>query len=542
MQTTTHESSGDLHAETSLADDLRIVIEVFATRWRQIALVVLAFVLIGIAYVWASAPIYTATSEIFIDPRERSTVNQGAIPTGMGSSSLGADISLLESQISIIGSRGVLNELIKREGLDTDPEFISTGSGPVAALRQTARALLYGPNASNFADASPAERALKKLGESIEITRVEQTYVLRIAVSTQSAQKSARIANALAELYLSETQNAVDTSAQETVSSIEARLAELRNASETSQQAVEDYRQNHGLISAQGSLVDERRLTELSAQAVSASVATEAARVTLESLKAGGVASATSDTLRDLRVSLDQALSTENALASTLGARHPRLAEARESRLSLERALEAEFERVIARAQSSYETAQENEASLKALLDQSTSALSLSNTASVKLRELEQIANQDRGLYDAFATKAKQLREQIALPTTTARIIAFAEPPVSPSEPRIFIVLGIAGFLGMVAGFGWAWLMYLIGRPGPVRPKLTFEVPRIFKPGPDAAAEPTPPAPAPRHKQVRLRTATNGVANRNAVRDEILSRQRERLSLLPEDGDRMAAE
>lgn len=469
------EYAGDRRIEPSLADDLRALVQVFSSRWRLIVLIMATFLVLGLGFIWISTPAYTSSVDVFIDPRERSLVDPGTVPTGMGSSSQGADITLLESQITILKSRLVLGALVERERLDADPEFTAEASGPVAVLKSVAKGVLYGPNANSFSSQTPFERALSKLQDGVAVKRLEQTYVLNIAVTTEDPEKSARIANSLATIYLAEGQNASDQSTRETAQSLEARLAELRKASETSQRAVEDYRKQHGLMDTQGVLVDERQLTELSAKVTAASVATESARVTLDNLRRDGAVAATSDLATDLRSQLDQARSEESSLAGTLGPLHPLLVQAIEKRASLERALRAELDRVITRAESDYDKAKQTEDSLEALLAQSSNVLAQSNAASVKLKELQQTADQDRSLYDSFATKAKQMREQISLPTTTARVISIAEPAANPSAPKVPIVLAISLFFGVVIGFGVAWIVHIFA-PTPKARRQTISL------------------------------------------------------------------
>lgn len=456
--------------DPTFADDLRTFVGAFTSRWRLIALVMAIALGLGVAYLWTAKPGYTSSVDIFIDPRERKMVDLDVAPTGMGSSSQGADTALVESQVAILRSRSVLSTLIRREGLESDGEFGGAASeGLVAALRQGAKALVYGPNAGSYGQMSPLDLALDKLDKAVRIKRVGQTYVLNVSVTTGAPDRSAKLANALAGIYLAEGQQAGDDSALETARSLEARLEELRRTSEASQRAVEDYRKEQGLIGAQGALVDERQLAELTAQVVSASIATKSARAALEEVRRGGADPSSSilssDIATQLRLQLDQALSEEKIAAATYGDRHPRLVRARENRQSLQRALQAELSRVSERAASDFQKASETEASLKALLDQYEARLAGSNAASVRLRELEEAAARDRALHDSFATRARQAREQISLPTTTARIISVAEPASRPSEPRVAIVLAVALFLGGVAGFGLAWLMHLLAGP-----------------------------------------------------------------------------
>lgn len=472
--------------DATLAGDLRAVADAFVSRWRLIMFSVIAFVALGLVYIWLATPAYTSSVDIFIDPRERGLTDSDITPTGMGSSSQGADSALVDSQVSILNSRSVFTTLIERENLETDPQF---GGAKPNELRELIlylpKMLVYGPNAEIYAQMSPFDRALDRLRRAVEIKRVGQTYVLNVSVTTPSAQQSARIANTLAEIYLAEGQQAGDASALESAQSMEARLAELQRQSAASQRAVEDYRREQGLIGSQGALTDERQLSDLTSQLVSASVATKTARAALDEVRRDGALASTSslssDIAAQLRMQLDRAASDENVLAATYGDRHPRLVQARETRLSLQRALDAELRRITKRADSDYKKAVQTEKSLQALLARYEERLAISNVASVKLRELEEVAARDRSLYDSFATRARQAREQVALPTTTARIISAAQPASRPSEPKAAAVLAISVFLGLVAGFGTAWVLHLLSDPRRTYANVDFSTIEQFR-------------------------------------------------------------
>jgi len=434
--------------------------------------VISVFVLCGLAFVWMSPKVYTSSASVFIDPRTRSLVDFGIAPTGMGSSSQGADGSLVDSQLAIITSQSVLGKLVEREGLDRDPLFVSDKAGLIDGLRRRVGTLLYGDTTKPVDDSTSYNRALTALQKAVTVKRVDNTYVLDIGVTTVSPQRSAELANALADLYLSDGQTVVDDSARQSATSLEKRLAELGQTSEASQRAVEDYRQQHHLVDSEGVLIAERQLTELSSQLVSASVAAEAARSTLDVLRSNGAAASTSPQAQQLRTALEQAKAEEQVLAATFGPRHPRLVRAQLNRQSLQASLDAEMARLIASAEADLQNAEHRKASLEQMMTDAQDTLSQSKTASVKLRELEETARQNRELFDSFATKAKQAREQVSLPTTTARIISPAQPADRPSGPRSTIILAASAFVGAVVGFGIAWLLYLVaGPPKPRRPR-----------------------------------------------------------------------
>jgi succinoglycan biosynthesis transport protein ExoP len=493
----------------SLAQDLHVLSRAFISRWKLILVVIAACLFVGVAYVWTTPPSYTSSAEIFVDPRSRDAAGLNISPSGLGNSSQGADSGLVESQLQLLSSRSVLTKLIEQLDLTIDPEFASTqGQGLGAMVRNLLRLAIYGPNSDDGADIAPQDRAMEKLGRAIKVERIGQTYVLNIAVTTGSRQRSAEIANALAEIYVAETQITADGNALETAESLEARLAELQATSEASLQAVEDYRRANGLVGARGVLGDEQQLASMNDRLTDAVVATQNARAALDAARDAGTAPTSilsSDSVEQLRIQIAQSRSDESVLAGTFGDRHPRLVQARENRIALEQALQAEMQRIVARAQSDYDRAQETEASVRALVLQYEQQQANADQASVRLRELEQLAEQDRQLYESFATRAKQAREQIALPSSTARIISSAVPAIQPSGPKALLALAGSGLAGVILGFGLAWLLYIMrGEPA--------HAPALDQPKRRPVVTPkAPPAspPPPRIKEVAVSQIIN---------------------------------
>jgi len=484
----------------SLAQDLHVLSRAFVSRWKLIVLVILACVFVGIAYVWTTPPSYTSSVDIFVDPRTRDAAGLNVSPTGLGTSSQGADSGLVESQLKLLTSRSVLEKLVTSENLTSDPEFASgPGQGMGAVVRNLVRLVIYGPNGEDAADIDPQSRAMDKLSRAIKVERVGQTYVLNVAVTTGSRTRSAEIANALAAIYVAETQIAADGNALETAESLEARLAELQATSEASRRQVEDYRRANGLVGARGMSGDEQQLAAMNDRLTDAMVATQTSRAALDAARQAGTGNSsilTSATIDQLRIKIAQSRSDENVLAATLGTRHPRLVLIRENRQALEQELEAEMQRTIARFQSDYDRAVETEASVRALVAQYEQQQANADQASVRLAELEQAAEQDKQLYDAFAIRAKQAREQIALPSSTARIISSAVPAIQPSGPKALLAIAAGGLGGAVLGFGLAWLLYIM-RGEPVRASARASAREKPVHTPPAAPNPARIAPQP---------------------------------------------
>ena len=483
----------------SLADDLRTVFYAFATRWLLIAIVMALCGGAGVVYLWTAKPAYVSTVRILVDPRGRQLTERDVVPSGLGSSSLGADSALVESQVEVLSSRSLRDRLIERENLLADPEF-GGATGERSPLKALIRGILYGPNLENFNAPSPYDRASDTLSRKVDVGRIGNTYVLSVTVRTGSPEKSARLANAIGAIYMEDSQQAADASTEEAANALEERLAGLRDAANEAQREVEAYRTANGLVGVQGLRIDEQQLRNLNDQITVASIETERARARLEELRRldGSPASRLarsnilSSTLAEsLRGEIAAASAQEEIMRQTYGNRHPQLARAVQNRQMLESALTDEFRRIAGRAESDYQSAIAREDSLKSMLAGLEARQSQSNTAAVKLRELERDAASSNTVYENFLQRSKEAREQIDLPSVTARVISPAVPASQPSDPKLRTVLAVAAVAGLGLGAAIAWLLHLLmgtERKLPAPPRL-FRLERRPRP---AARRPQP--------------------------------------------------
>ena len=483
----------------NLKDDLLVVGRALGTRWKLILSIVLMALVAGIAVMWIATPTYRSSVDILVDPRARTLVGMDVVPAGLGSSSYGSDTALVDSQLQLVQSRAVLAAVVTKLGLDAaappPPSLFATLSG-------LGKIILYGPHKSDLDTGTPLDKAITGLQSTLKVERLGNTYVLRVTAAAKSATGAADIANAIAETYLAQSQAAIDKETTDTSRALEDRLAQLKQTTDAAQQALERYRTDNGLVDVQGLMVDEQQLRDLNDEATKANIAAAAAQASfdeIERLKGQPAAqlaasnSLSSTTADAIRAQLNTAYADEISLSGLYGPNHPTLVQARKRRAALEQALMQEFRRIETRAASELKTAQSNAAALQVLLQQAESRRATSNEASIKLGELKTAADNAKSIYDAFALRAAQTREQINLPTNTARIIAAAEPSATPSDPKLPVVLGIAAAFGILFGTGTAWLLHLLFGTAGSAPRLG--VPRLVK---RRAAPPPPTKSGPR--------------------------------------------
>lgn len=448
----------------------------FAAVWHYKIWVIFTTILCliaGIGFILVVDPLYRGTNQIFIDPRSKSLVENEIVPTGLGRSSIGGDLILLDSQIEIIRSDTVLRKVLKQEKIDglAPP---AQGVGLVKALSNFLKSLSQ-TNRRNIDSANAAEtEELQDLRKSLWVTRLSNSYIVGINVSSDDPERAARLANMIAATYIEQQSTSRSSATRDTTISLNSRVETLREQVRKAEAAVESYRAENGLIGADGRLIDDDQLRDLNNRVVAAKAQTSLARARAESLKNSSVSDVlagsssealTSQVVSNIRQQLADLTRREAEALAQFGERHPTLAALRSERAGINALLSQELQRIVKAAENNLEVAQSNEQFVQGQFDELTTASSANQKALVKLRELEREAASSRSVFESFLVRAKESDEQEELSNDSTRIISTASIPTIAFFPKKRLVLGAALFAGLSLGTLIAWLRALFSAP-----------------------------------------------------------------------------
>ncbi len=469
-----HPSQFDTTGSTAIGQELRKATRALTSRLLLIAGITLAFALLGITYLWLAEVQYTSTAEILIDPRSKQLLERQVAPTGLGSSSLGPDTILLDSQIEVIHSSLVLDKVIEKNGLLKDSEYggeTSDSNSKRSGLGEIARWVLRGPQSSTIPNEAPLDKALRKLTENLRISRKNNTYVVAISVNSADRFKAADIANSISSIYVDESNDSANAVAVEASAALSERLQKLQKDAADADRKVEEYRAKTGLTETSANSLVEQQLKELTSILTNAKVATQEEEAKWREIEPvrptdfGGLPSITkelSPQLSDLMMQLTAAQSREEAVKAVYLPRHPLLKAAVKQRNVVERAISSEISSIKSRQRGLYEAAVgkelELEAKVKALETKSTEL----RMASLQLNELVADAAVRNEVLNTFKNGARRAEEQIGLPASTVRIITRATPSSRPSSPKAMLLLAASIGLGVLVGTLLAWLMHIL--------------------------------------------------------------------------------
>jgi polysaccharide biosynthesis transport protein len=439
--------------------DLKELIHIIKRRHMSILWTAAVPTVLALLYGLIASPLYTASTQLLIDPRDRRIISNEVTPEAMAPD---GGIAMIESQLLVVTSDTVLRRVIARERLDTDPEF----GGPSSDLAgMISRAVApFGLNLDGDGT-DPELKALRALKKKIGAKRSDKAYVVDVYVTTRDRGKSVRIADGVAQAYLEDQASARAAASGRASAALTGRLEALRARVEEAESRVVAYKERHKMVAAGGVLVTEQQLSDITVQLSTVRARTAEARARYEQIararQVGIDTGATpeavlSQTIGQLRTQYADAARQRAQLGAMVGPRHPSIANLDAQLASIRKLIDEELTRITTAARSDLERAQANQESLERDLERLKKTAGETDQASVRLRELEREAEARRAGYQAFLVRARETGEQQSIDNTNARVISKATPPKDKAwPPRILLTaLALIGGLGIGTGIG----------------------------------------------------------------------------------------
>src|ERR1700753_3034086 len=450
--------------------DLRELARILRRRWILVATAPLCLIAVGITYVLLATTLYTATSTVLVDPRRTSAIetNQSALSM----SNFGTDDATIESETLLIQSVAILQRVVEKLKLPTDPEFIPT-PGLLDPIKNLFRS--SGPASGASPEEAARARSVEILQKRLKVTRQGTTFLVDISVSSESPRKAAIIANAVAESYFEEQVRAKNDSTRIATTWLNGQIDALKSRVVTAERAVEDFRAANNLTVSQGVTVNDQQITDLNNQLISARVQTAEARAKFDQAqqlrKSGGdpggfSAAISSDIISKLRAQYADIAKNEADLSSRYGPRHPLVANVHAQLRDTQRLINEEIQRILQSARNDFEVAKSREASLQQSFDRLQGVSSTSGQAQVRLRELQREAEANRTLYESYLARYKESTAQQSLEMPDSHVVTRATIPIAPSWPKTWLVVGLALTLGVGVGIVLAFLVDYLDQRG----------------------------------------------------------------------------
>lgn len=422
-------------------DDEIDLSSLFRTLWRGklwIALWGLLALLVGGYYAYGLAvPVYTAKAAIALESRQEQVMDIESVVTG-----LGGDQSTINTEVEVLRSRGLIEDLVLDMNLLEDPEFnTSLKPAPWFSLGQAGN-LIRGFFSEFEAPAPTSERAIldstiNAVLDSISASNLRQSFVFEITATTEAPEKSAKMANRLADLYIQDQISVKFEKTEQATSWLSERVSGLQIELENAQAELKVFSTNTELVNAEALAALNRQLKDLRDRRTALAVQTEATNARL-------------DVLMDAR----QASPTEFVEVAndiTLNQAFRRL---EDGSVGAETAFDTRADALIARAELEATRASSQLNAIESSITEVSTRIDNQSEELVKLEQLEREVEASRLLYEAFLSRLKETSIQQGIQQADSRVLSRAVVPLVPSAPRKSRILALSLILGLMAGSG----------------------------------------------------------------------------------------
>ena len=407
-------------------------------RLRLLSAVVVA-VMIAVAGASLLTPArYTATTRVLIDPRQPKIVDAQQVLAAMPT-----DVAAIDTQVEVLRSRSLAERLVDKLDLSNDAAFApSKGQAGASSVQRR-------------------ETATAALVRAVKVKRAGMTSVIDVSVVSASPQRAAQLADALAGLYIADQLEAKFDATRRASDWLNARLTGLRAQVQANEAAVQRYKTENGLMSAQGATLTEQAISGLTGQLADAHIRQAEAEARLSTARAQVANGSTgedvgealgSPVIQQLRAQRAEASRTVADLQGRYGPKHPDLLRAQRQLADMDGQIQAEVRRVLTNIEAQAQVARQRTASVQGSLAASRGALAANDDATVRLNELERNAEAARTLYQSYLDRFKQTTTQQGIEQADARILSAAQAPSRPSSPNLGLNLAVGAVTAVTAG------------------------------------------------------------------------------------------
>src|SRR6516164_7472064 len=264
-------------AATQSSHVLHLAINFIRRQYVIIAITVALTTLLGVVYLITTPPIFTANARMLIDTRKQQVMFPQQPMTWDY-----METAAVESQIEVLKSENIAQALVKENHLTEDPDIVGRRND----LWGTVRAAIFGaPPPEVRSETELTKRAIGAVMGGVSAKRVGLTYVIEVGFQSRSPAGAAKIANAVVQAYINDQLDAKFQATGRATAWLRDRIAELKEQSASADRAVEDFKEKNNMISADGRLVNEQQVAELSTQLVGAKKRTAEAQARFDRIQ-----------------------------------------------------------------------------------------------------------------------------------------------------------------------------------------------------------------------------------------------------------------
>lgn len=394
------------------------------------------------AYV-VSVPQYASAATLSLKLQNSRVIDIESVVSGVST-----DIASINTELEVIRSRMLIEELVEKLDLMSDLEFNSS-LRPPQGLSLTSLKLMVSkwlsssldserPTAPAAADGGGGRQekirnaVIARTRGAIDASNQRNTLIIRIRATTQSPAKSALLANTLADIYVQDQIDAKYQATENAINWLSERVVELeaelrRRENSLKQLRMEtDFSGPEALEALNQRARDTRsRLDGLRTQKELDEARLERAAALVQAKDRNTLATELDDPILDRQIASVQSGTASEVLR-----------------------FDARVQTLIQQMEAnSLRTEQQIDALAKSLSDLGADIDKQARQA-LELEQLERDTEGTRTLYETFLTRLKETSVQRGLQQADSRILSIATPGtyVAPRKSRILLLSLMAGF------------------------------------------------------------------------------------------------
>jgi len=466
---------------------------VLATVWRRKLLIIGTVVTVtslAMVVILLLTPRYTAEALVVIQSRGLNITDLESVVPGMPT----GDDSVIETEVQVLRSHMLINQVIDGLGLTNDPEF-NPALRPVSALGALRERLyawwrdvapstdaadttapidahwaylhMYGDGAASPEKSKERTQVISVFDEKLAVAKKLRSRVISVRFTSQSPETAAVIANTLVERYINDQVEMKFSSTQQASAWLNDRIPALQEKVAQAEASIEQFRKDSGLLGTGGVTLTSQQTSQLNTQLILARTNRAEANARLRQveklLNAGGVDSVAevleSDLIQRLREQEAVLQRRVAELSQEYGERHPKMINLRAEAEDLNARIQSEVSKVIEGIRNEVAIARTREETLLASLNQLKEQTATANESEVQLRALEREAEVNRALLANLLSRQKEtsLQADANSQRPDARILSRAGVPAEPSYPKklpmLALVIVASGILGIMLVF-----------------------------------------------------------------------------------------
>ncbi|WP_334164267.1 GumC family protein [Phenylobacterium sp.] len=393
-------------------------------------------------------PSYTAVGSVVIDPKQTNLAQAQQVSGG-----LPPDTSAVDTQVEILRSRALAEDVVRRLKLYNDPEFNPSMAPGMFGLKPAKPPI-----------ANPDERVIARVTKTLQdrtwVRRAGLTYVVMVGVSSTSPQKASLLANTYMDQYLKRQLDEKLARVTRANRELGMSLEKMRRDAEVAEANVQRYKNEHGLMSAQGSTMAEQEVSTLNQQLAIARAETAekyarlaAAQTQLRNGSGGADVGAAlgSETIREMR-KREAELSVKLAqLKTDFTDQYPEVKRTQAQLTDIRGQIQIEINRILSSLRAEAQAAAGRQASLMGSRGAAQGGIAQNNQAMVGLVGLQQKADAAKAIYEAYLNRAKEVAAEGSLQQADGVINSKAATPTAPSSPNMKLGAALAVLAGLIA-------------------------------------------------------------------------------------------